>query len=68
MSQWTELELNEKPYRWCWLESKYADMSKRLGTVNGEWLVVEGFNEHLNEWRVVRSVSTIGKIATSIRP
>jgi len=66
---WTEVTLpgRDRRYRWQWLDPKYKDTAERHGRVNGDWLIVEGWNEHLNEWRPVRNLSTIGQVAKTIR-
>jgi len=65
---WTEIKHNNRPYRWRWRQNTYEATAKRHGTVNGDWIEVEGFNQPLDQWRLVRNLSTIGAIAKTIRP
>jgi len=66
---WIEVTIpgRDRRYRWQWLDLRYKETAERHGHVTGDWIVVEGWNEHLGEWRPVKNLSTIGLVSSQIR-
>jgi len=66
---WTEIRIPGRDcrYRWKWLDLRYKETAERHGHATGDWIIVEGWNERMGEWRPVRNLSTIGQVAKQIR-